>query len=163
MLKIGLECWGDTVVWVRHLAGRRGSLRGRSGVSGSTHYGAFERRLGNARVVAVAAGARSAGRAASWLDAARAAGADATLVSDWGPPNSNVRQHHVQSMRPFALIRALSAEEQLRPLDAVIAFGPKARRLLRTVPPGLRGRVDGQAEWVTPDALVRAVEATRHE
>ena len=66
-------------------------------------------------------------------------------------------------MRPFALIRALSAEEQLRPLDAVIAFGPKARRLLRTVPQGLRGRVDGQAEWVTPDALVRAVEATRHE
>jgi Glycosyl transferase family 2 len=163
VLKIGLECWGDTVVWVRHLAGRRGSVRGRSGVSASTHYGAFERRLGNARVVAVAAGARSAARAASWLDAARAAGADATLVSDWGSRNSHVRQHHVQSMRPIALIRALSAEEQLRPLDAVIAFGPKARRVLRTVPPGLRGRVGPQSEGITPDALVRVVEASRHE
>jgi Glycosyl transferase family 2 len=161
VLKIGLDCWADVLVWVRHLTGRRGSLRGRSGVPASMHYGAFQRRLGNARVVAVAAGASSAGRAVTWLGEARAAGADATLVSDASPPNSQVRLHHVQSMRPISLIRALSAEEQLRPLDAVMAFGPKARRMLRTVPLGLRGHVRAQAEQGNPDALLSAIEATR--
>jgi hypothetical protein len=35
----------------------------------------------------------------------------------------------------------LDAEEQLRPIDVVVAFGWRARLLLRGVPPGLRGEM----------------------
>ena len=160
-VRIGLECAGDTVVWVRHLTGRRGAVRGRSGVPASAHYGTFRHRHGEPRVVAIAAGPAAAARAAGWLAGARAAGADVVLVADVSAGGAGVRVHRVPRMGPLALIRALTAEDQLRPSDAVIAFGPRARGLLRAVPPSLRGSVRAVHEHVAPAALVTAVEGSR--
>jgi len=48
------------------------------------------------------------------------------------------------------LARALDAEDQLRPIDAVVAFGWRARLLLRAVPPGLRGQLSRITQETDP-------------
>ncbi len=159
--KIGLECAGDTVVWLRHASGRSGDVRGRSGVAASQHFGSWQHRLGTPRLVGVAGGAEAAGRAAAWLAGARAAGADVVLVSD-AAGDPGVRVHHVAHLRPLALIRALSAEDQLRAYDALVAFGPRAGRLVgAALPPALRGAVAPVDQATPPDAAVSALLSSR--
>jgi glycosyltransferase involved in cell wall biosynthesis len=141
LARIALDCATDSIVWIRCLLGRRGDVLGRSGVTGSVHYGNRDFRRGCLRVVGVAAGERAAGRAVDWLDAASAAGADVALIADALPAPSpgGVRVRPLASPGPLTLIRALDAESQLRPIDAVVAFGTRARLLMRVVPHGLRG------------------------
>lgn len=161
VVKIGLECGGDSLVRIRQITGRRGTVRGRSGVPVAMHYGSFDHRRGNPRVVAVAAGSVAVARACEWLADARAAGADVVLIADARLPATGVRVHRVPGMRPLALIRALTAEGQLRPVDAVMAFGLCARGLLHAVPPNLRGAARATAEHVAAGDLVMAIAATR--
>jgi hypothetical protein len=154
LAKISLDCATDTVVWIRHLLGRRGSERGRSGVTASAHYGSRRLRQGCLRVVGVAADPAAARVAERWLATAQAAGGDVALivqrpVAAQGP----VRVRGVPGMRPLFLIRALDAEDQLRPIDAVVAFGRRARLLLRTVPRGLRGELATLTQETDPETV----------
>jgi glycosyltransferase involved in cell wall biosynthesis len=168
LAKISLDCATDSVVWTRHLLGRRGAERGRSGVGESAHYGSRRLRLGSLRVVGVAADPRAAADAQRWLARARAAGADVTLV---GPRqdvecmsqgverareeagHGEVRIRALNGVGPVALIRALDAEDQLRPFDVVVAFGARAGVLLRLVPGALRGELSGITQETRPDAV----------
>jgi glycosyltransferase involved in cell wall biosynthesis len=163
--KIAIDCSIDSTVWVRHLAGRRGEAVGRSGVESSSHYGATNFRAGGPRVVGVAFGARSRARACDWLRSLQSAGGDAALLSNLGEdgtaPSADqgvVRVRRLSRANPLYLIRALDAEQQLRTIDAVVAFGPRARTLLRVVPAGLRGAVRGIYEGTDPLAVAERVQ-----
>jgi hypothetical protein len=141
--KIVLDCATDATVWIRHAAGLHGSERGESGVDPDQHYGAWKARLGSVRVLAVAAGAAPSAAAARWLEQAAGAGADAALLSTDPPAAAGVRVRRLERLRPLTLIRALDAEEQLRTLDAVVAFGRPAELMLHAVPRKLRGHMPG--------------------
>ncbi len=54
---------------------------------------------------------------------------------------------------PLALIRALDAEDQLRPVDAVVSFGWRARLLMRGVPRGLRGELAQITQETDPETV----------
>jgi hypothetical protein len=151
--KISLDCATDTTVWTRHLLGRGGSETGRSGVAGGAHYGSRRLRRGPLRVLGVAADPRAAKLAQQWLERARAGGADAALIAAGSPGPSEVRVRSLRRVGPLTLIRALDAEDQLRPIDTVVAFGSRARLLLRGVPPGLRGQLSGITQETQPDTV----------
>jgi hypothetical protein len=115
------------------------------------------------RLLAIAAGTDGAARAAGWLRAARAAGADVALVTD--APTAADGDLHVRALArltPLRLIRALDAEAQLRGVDALVPCGPRERRLARMLPPELRapfGALDPATDPAEAERLVRA--ATR--
>jgi hypothetical protein len=154
MARITIDCMTDTVVWVRHLLGRRGSELGHSGTTGDSHYGSRRFRRGCVRVVGVAVDSAAAAAAHAWLSSARAAGADATLITSAPAPDETVvRVHAVAHMGPLALIRALDAEEQLRTIDLVVTFGWRAKLLLRAVPGGLRGELGDVRQETDPRSV----------
>jgi glycosyltransferase involved in cell wall biosynthesis len=154
LVKISLDCATDSVVWTRHLLGRRGGDRGRTGVDERAHYGSRRLRRGSLRVVGVAADPRALTDAQRWLARACAAGGDVVLIAAHPVEGrSGVRVRALRRLGPIALIRALDAEDQLRPFDAVVAFGPRARALLRAVPPALRGELRGITQETQPDAV----------
>jgi len=154
LAKISLDCATDTVVWSRHLLGLHGSERGDSGIAGNAHYGSRRFGRGSLRVVAVAADPSAVTLAGQWLDVARAAGADVALVGV-GPAGANatIRTRQLARAGLFAVIRALDAEEQLRPMDAVVAFGARASLLMRCVPGGLRGDMVDVTQETDPRAV----------
>jgi hypothetical protein len=158
LARIALDCGTDSVVWMRHLLGRRGRELGASGVSSGEHYGSRRFRRGCLRVVGVAVDAGAASLAAEWLRSAQAGGADVALI---GAPlesaSAAVRVRPLEGRGPLSLIRALDAEEQLRPLDAVVAFGRGAGLLMRCVPSGLRGGLREINEHTDPAAVSWAV------
>jgi hypothetical protein len=139
-VKIVLDCATDSIVWIRYAAGWHGHERGASGVAGELHYGAWKARIGPGRVVGVACGEHACEQAASWLTQAAGAGADVSLIAA-GPAVAHLRVRRLHRRRPLQLIRALDAEEQLRPMDAVVAFGGSASLLLRLIPASLRGHM----------------------
>lgn len=154
LARISLDCATDTIVWTRHLLGRRGSERGRSGVAAGAHYGSRRLRRGCVRVVGVAGDAHAAQMAQVWLESARLAGADVALIGACAVAGQGgVRVRALRPARPLALIRALDAEDQLRPIDAVVAFGWRARMLLRAVPPGLRETLAKITQETDPDTV----------
>jgi glycosyltransferase involved in cell wall biosynthesis len=141
MLYIALDCATDTVVWIRHFLDRRGGERGRSGIAANLHYGSRRFHRGCLRVLAVA-DRSEVPVAEEWLATARVAGADVALIGEHpAPGQSGVRNRGVARLGLLALIQALDAEEQLRSIDVVVAFGWRARLLLRGVPRGLRGEM----------------------
>jgi hypothetical protein len=154
VVRIGLDCATDSIVWTRHLLGSRGLERGSSGVPAGEHYGSRRSRQGCLRVVGVAVdpGARSLAR--EWLRQARAGGADVVLIGRSDErPDSAVRVRALAGRGPLSLIRALDAEEQLRSIDAVVAFGRTARLLVRCVPPALRGVLHEITERTDPASV----------
>lgn len=154
LARISLDCATDTAVWTRQLLGRRGSERGRSGVAGSAHYGSRRLRRGRVRVVGVAPDAGTAAAAERWLMSARAAGADVALIGACPvAAQGTIRVRSLRRLGLLALIRALDAEDQLRPIDTVVAFGWRSRMLLRGVPPGLRGELSDITQETDPETV----------
>jgi glycosyltransferase involved in cell wall biosynthesis len=192
LAKIALDCASDVVVWLRYLTGRRGNERGHSGAPESSHYGVRRTHRGTVRVLALAAGPRASAQAGSWLRAAQEAGIDVALISDapaaavasggtsgaglagggaGGRPDSGLagvgsaavpRIRELRRMRPIALVRALEAEQQLRTVDVVLPFGPRARALLRLLPRGMRGILTTVNERVEPGTLLQLAEECRN-
>jgi hypothetical protein len=162
VVKIGLDCATDQVVWARHALGLRGPIRGHSGVPEGEHYGSWLQREGNARVAAVAVGAVATSEALEWARGARAADIDVVVISDRGSLTSSVpRVRPIARPGPLPLLRALGAEEQLRPVDAVVAFGTRAERLLRLVPARLRGRGGALRGRIEPRELKDIAASSR--
>jgi hypothetical protein len=131
--------------------------------SAPRHYAKPRERRGPVRLLAIASGAREATRAAGWLRAARATGADVALVTDTpAAVNGDLHVRPLTRLTPLRLIRALDAETQLRGVDALVPCGRRGRRFARLLPQDLRapfGTLDPDTDPVEAERLVRA--ATR--
>ena len=157
LVKIGAECASDSVVWARALAGRR---RGAARVADTGHFGIQGVRTGGVRLVAIAGGERAAARATDWLRAGAALGAETVLLTDAPSVDAGARIRRVGRMGPLSGLRALDAELQVRPADAVLATGRRERLACRLASSSLAG-----APVVGPGAsvatVVAAAEASR--
>jgi hypothetical protein len=139
VLKIGLDCASDVAVVVRQRLGRFEPVPNPSRSVGP-HFGQRHVKLGSVRIVALAAGPADTDRAAAWLRRAAAAGADVGLITDAPPlPDPGLHVRVVDGVGPLAVLRALDAENQLRPVDALVAAGGRARRIAGLMPALLRG------------------------
>jgi hypothetical protein len=152
--KIAIDCATDAVVWMRYAAGRHGHERGESGVPADQHYGSWKARRGPLRVVALAGDEAHTAAAARWLATAAALGADVALLSTVvAIPAEGVRLRRLDAFGPLSVIRGLEAEEQLRTLDAVVAFGRRASLVLHAVPGDLRGHMRDVTSELDPRSL----------
>lgn len=147
--KIWLECIADSLATLY-------GLRGGSGEHDGGH-GAEPPRVGPVRLVGIGLGASSAARLGAWLDEAAEAGADVALICGRDTPDTTVRVRRVSGVGPGALARALDAEDQLRPIDAVVPAGGRERRLIGLSPGALKGVVQPLSPEQTPDAAVSSV------
>lgn len=132
--KIALECGADSLATVHRLRHSAGE--------GSSGFGQEPPRLGPVRIVGVARGRRGAARLAGWLEEAARGGADVSLVGAAPPPGSTVPHRPLDRLGPGRLVRALDAEDQLRPIDALLPAGRRERLALRIAPAALRGAVE---------------------
>jgi hypothetical protein len=155
LAKVWLECGGDSLATVQRLRAGRGGGHG--------GHGQEAPRLGPVRLVGVALGPAGARRLADWLADAAGAGADVALIGS-APAAAAIRTREPCGGHPGALVRALDAEDQLRPIDAVVVAGPCERLLLRLAPQALRGAVPALRPRGPAAAVVRDLQArTRPE
>ncbi len=159
---VAVDCATDTAVWLVYLFGAGSGRSGRSGVPAGAHYGSRSIHRGSPRLVGVALGSSATTRAAQWLQAVAMEGADVALISNVPriADTAGVRERKLKSAGPLQLIRALDAEQQLRPIDSVVAFGRLARVAARFLPPQLRGHATG-VQSSDPHGAVEAVLASR--
>lgn len=166
LAQVALQATSDSLVWLRLLARRLREpavpTESEDALDGhfSPHsYG------GPARLIAVADDLTAAERASAWLTRARQAGADVALIS---PSTAKPHAHgndalHTQALRRLTLvnlIRAVDPEMQLRSIDALIAFGPRAERLLPRLPRAVRGNAVSLTESTEPlTAIERGLNA----
>ncbi|HEY3435716.1 MAG TPA: glycosyltransferase family 2 protein [Solirubrobacterales bacterium] len=152
--KIALECGADSLATVHRL--RHSSGEGTGG------FGQQAPRLGPVRIVGVALRPRGAARLAEWLAAAAREGADVALVGAAPPEGSTVPHRPLDRLGPGRLARALDAEDQQRPVDALLLAGSRERRALRLAPGALRGAVPPLSPDSPPEeALAQLQSATR--
>ncbi|HVY95397.1 MAG TPA: hypothetical protein VHA54_00415, partial [Solirubrobacterales bacterium] len=82
-----------------------------------------------------------------------------------GGAADGIRRRRLDGRGPGGLVRALDAEDQLRPFDAVLLAGGRERLLARAAPGALRGAVEplrpGDAPAATVSRLQRQLR--RHE
>ncbi|HKO39259.1 MAG TPA: hypothetical protein VJU14_12910, partial [Solirubrobacterales bacterium] len=106
---------------------------------------------------------RGAARLAGWLEEARRAGADVALVGASPPGEAQVPHRPFDRLGPGRLVRALDAENQLRPIDALLPAGRRDRLALRLAPAELRGAVPPLSTKESPDRARSGLQrATRH-
>jgi len=149
LAKIALECAADSLANVYRL---RGPADGETGGLGQEPP-----RLGPVRLVGIGLDASGAARLNGWLSEAARAGADVSLICGSEAPDTAVRLRPVNGNGPGALLRALDAEEQIRPIDALLPAGRQERLLLRLSPRALRGAVQPLSPEQAPDAAVSSV------
>ncbi len=147
--KIWLECAADSLATLY-------GLRDGSDEHGGGH-GAEPPRVGPVRLVGIGLGASGGARLGTWLSEAARAGADVALICRRDAPDGAVRARRVSGLGPGALARALDAEDQLRPIDAIVPAGARERRLLGFTPEGLRGAVPPLSPAEVPEAAVSSV------
>jgi hypothetical protein len=153
-VRIALECGGDSLATVHRL--RHSSGEGASG------FGLEPPQLGPVRIVGVALGRRGAADLADWLAEAARQGADVALVGAAPPQGSTVPHRPLDRLGPGRLVRALDAEDQLRPVDALLLAGGRERRALRLAPGALRGTVSPLSPDRAPrETLIQLQTATR--
>jgi Glycosyl transferase family 2 len=156
-LHVVLECVSDTLVWARAFVRPSRARPGTPEPAGHFSGAGAQERAGPARVVAVARGQARA-KAARWLERAAASGLDVTLVTDAPIEAVRSRTRVVPGLGPFRLARAVEAEHQLRPIDALVPAGRSERLRLCLVPRSLRG-LDGIDLGSDPRELAGSVEA----
>lgn len=99
-------------------------------------------RVGPPRLVGVAVGTGRASRLAAWLDEAADLGADVALLANERVGGKlGVPLRPIGGRGPGALARALDAEDQVRPIDALVLAGRRERLLLHAIPGALQGAV----------------------
>jgi hypothetical protein len=154
VLRVAQEALSDALVWGRALGRRVGTAPAPTPVG---HFSGIER-AGPPRLVGVAAGVAAAERLCAWLRSAAGEGADVVLVTDRPPAAAGLRVHPLPRVGPLLLARALEAEHQLRPIDALVAANAVERRRMALVPDALHGlglvSPDGN-----PEALISRIEA----
>jgi hypothetical protein len=153
VVKIGLDCAADALVWV--------FARGEgAGGTAPAHYAQVRVRRGPVRLLVIACGDHDRLGLGRWLLGAHEAGADVGLVTD-SPPDATVGLHvrELERLTPLRLIRSLDAEFQLRGVDALVPWGRRERRLARLLPPELRAPYPPLDPSTDPAEAVRLVRA----
>ena len=155
LVKIALDCVSDALVWVL----RAGTPVAGPGLKDAStqHFSSVQDPSGPLRIAVVAPGAAGPG-ALRWARDAQAAGADVVVLGSVASTDE-VRVRAVDGAGPLVVLRALDAEHQVRAIDVVVAAGPRASRLLRTVPRRLHGRVGVRRATTDPAALIAAARA----
>ncbi|HEX7278704.1 MAG TPA: glycosyltransferase family 2 protein [Solirubrobacterales bacterium] len=154
LAKIALECGADSLATVYRLRG--GASEGTGG------FGQEPPRLGPVRIVGVAFGRRGAARLAGWLEEARQSGADVALVGAAPPAGVRLPHRPLDRLGPGRLARALDAEDQLRPVDALLLGGRRERLALRQASKALRGAVPPLSPEDPPQTTLNELQsATR--
>lgn len=150
--RICLECGADSLATAHRL--RSGPRR--NGASGLAQQ---PPRLGPVRIVGIASTAAGAARLGPWLDEASAAGADVALIAVAAGGGSAVRRRRLGGSGLGAMVRALDAEEQVRPIDALVPAGRRERLLASLAPKALQGAMAPLELGEDPAGAVR--EASR--
>lgn len=150
LAKVWLECAADALTALHRL--RRGAENGAGG------FGQEPPRVASVRIVGVALADADADRLLPWLRAAAQAGADVALIGGGSQDRTGVRARTLAGTGAGELVRALDAEDQLRPIDALLPAGRRERRRLRLAPRALRGAVDPLSLLDPPDEAVRGVQ-----
>jgi Glycosyl transferase family 2 len=141
VVHVTLAALSDALVWARALRLRGPAVGEAIRVAHFSGAGPGTR-AGPPRVVAVARGPARTAQAARWLERAAGAGLDVTLITDAATAAHTVRTLEVPGLGPFRLVRAVDAEHQLRPIDALVPAGRSERRRLLFVPASLRGTAE---------------------
>jgi hypothetical protein len=143
LTKIGLDCATDSLTQIYARS---------KGAGGASGFGQEQPRVGPVRIVGIALSKRAAARLAGWLEEATRAGADVALISTRPAPDGKVVNRELRRGSVGALIRALDAEDQVRPIDALLPAGRRERLLLRFAPRTLRGAVEPIDPGLAPTA-----------
>lgn len=151
LAKVWLECAADSLATAHRL--RAAPAPGAEG-----GFGHEPPRLGPVRLVGVAFGKERTDRLESWLGQAAAAGADVSLISTVPREGAAVRRRSLGAAAPGALVRALDAEDQLRPIDAVVPAGRRERFLTGLAPGSVRGVVDAIDPAADPARATQTVQ-----
>ena len=150
LAKIWLDVTSDALVWVRVALGAGRAMGGES-PAGAEHFG--PRRVGPLKIVALASGAAGAREAEEWLERLRARGADVALIAEQAPANDSIPHQSLRRVRPLSAIHALEHEMHVRPIDAVVPLGGRARRVLRLLPASHRPEIAGLSPSGEPAGL----------
>jgi Glycosyl transferase family 2 len=153
VLRIALECGGDSLATLLRMKG--GAADG-----GAPGFGQQPPRLGSVRLVGLASTAAGSGRLAAWLAEARELGADVALIGPQTDSGGAVRRRPPDGRGLGGVVRALDAEDQVRPIDALVPAGAREKRLLRLAPRALRGAVP-PLEEIRPAAAIELVQRSR--
>jgi glycosyl transferase family 2 len=129
--RIWLDCFTDSLATVYSLRNEK--------VGGAGQTDGEPPRVGPPRLVGVAVGAAGTPRLTAWLEQAGGAGADVALIASRPTGSTAVRRRALEGVGPGALARALDAEDQIRPIDALVLAGRRERLLLAAVPRALQG------------------------
>jgi hypothetical protein len=148
--KIWLDVSSDALVWVRVLLGA-GRPEGAETEGAAEHFG--RRRVGPLKIVAVASGEGATREAEEWLEGLRARGADVALIADGAPHDTTIPHQSLSRLGPLPAIHAIERELHVRPIDAVVPVGGRARRVLRLLPASLRPEIEGLSTGAEPPGL----------
>jgi hypothetical protein len=149
LTRVWMECAADSLGTVQRL--RHGAPGGAGGL------GQQPPRIGSVRIVGLALSPKGATRIAPWLEKAAAAGADVALIGAAPAAGTSVRRRGLERATTGALVRALDAEDQLRPIDALLVPGWRERLRLKLAPGSLRGPVGPFGPDTDPEAVQREV------
>lgn len=151
LARIWLECAGDSLATLLR-------LRGATQQGGAAGLGQEAPRIGPVRLVGVGSDPGKAAALAAWLEEADAAGADVALIAPRPPGDATLPCRRLEGPGPGALARALDAEDQVRPIDALVLDGGRERLLLRLAPRALRGATEPLASRTPAAEAVREVQ-----
>jgi len=149
LAKISLDVSSDALVWVLVLLGA-GRPAGDAGAE-PEHFG--PRRVGPLKIVALASGEQGAREGEQWLEALQARGADVALIAERAPANAAMPHQTVRRLGPLSAIHAIEREMHVRPIDAVVPLGARARRALRLLPASHRPEIAGLSPAGEPAGL----------
>jgi hypothetical protein len=155
LVKIWLECAADSYAVILR-------LRGNANPEGESGLGQDAPRLGPVRLVGVAIDADGVRQLTPWLVRAGDAGADVALIGPRASGPSALPGRRLDGRGLGALARALDAEDQVRPIDALVLAGRRERLRSRLAPRAVRGKVAPLDQAQSPAEAVKTVQrATR--
>jgi len=156
-LKVSLDVSSDALVWVLVLRRGRGTAADISEDRDAEHFG--RSRVGQAKVVALAARGGPTREAAAWLAQLKERGIDVTLISAEDPLECDIPLAPMRRLMPLAAMRAIDAEMHLRVIDALVPVGRRARLVWHLLPSTLRPEIAGVDSNVAPAQAAATAQA----